>query len=111
MKTLKTVFLALSLVIAASALATNPSSNDAPETVALEISALLDNPSFLVTENQTVHVEFVVNKQNEVVLLSVDCTDADVSTFISERLNRKILKTTLEKGKVFTLPVKFVSKD
>lgn len=111
MKTLKTALVALSLVIASSAFATNTVTTGTPEKVAAEITTLLDDPSFLVIQEQTVAVEFIINKKNEVVVLSVDCNDADVCTFINERLNRRVLETKLEQGKVFTLPVKFVSKD
>jgi|TARA_R110002020_G_scaffold199778_3_gene401579 hypothetical protein len=111
MKTLKTVFVALSILITSSAFATNPTTSGTPETIAKEITALLENPTFLVTQEQTVAVEFVLNKNNEVVVLSVDCKDADVCSFINSRLNRKVLESELELGKVYTLPVKFVSKD
>jgi len=108
MKTLKTVFVALSILITSSAFATFKST---PKTVTNEITSLLDHPSFLVTQERTVAVEFVLNKDNEVIVLSVDCDDVAVRTFINERLNRKVLENKLEQGKVFILPVKFLSKD
>jgi hypothetical protein len=111
MKTLKTVFLALSILITSSAFATDTVTISTPETVTKEMTALLDNPSFLVTQEQTVSVEFVLNKNNEVVVLSVDCDDADVINFINDRLNRQELDNKLEQGKVYILPVKFVSGD
>lgn len=112
MKTLKTVFVACSILIASSAFATSPTTNSStPETVTKEMSALLDHPSFLVTHERTVAVEFVLNKDNEVVVLSVDSNDADVRNFINVRLNHKVLDAKLKQGKVFILPVKFVSKD
>ncbi|MDX1463014.1 MAG: hypothetical protein R3359_08155, partial [Marinirhabdus sp.] len=80
------------------------------EAAAKEITTLLEDPTFLVLENRTVEVEFVLNKNKEVVILSIDCDDANVCTFISERLNHKVLESALEQGKVYTLPVKFVSK-
>ena len=111
MKTLKSIIVALSILITSSAFATDSATANTPEAVAKEITTLLNNPSFLVVENQTVAVEFILNKDKEVVVLSVDCNDAEVCTFISERLNRRVLRTSLEQGKVYTLPVKFVSKD
>tara|TARA_R100000935_G_scaffold21876_4_gene40551 strand:+ start:110726 stop:111052 length:327 start_codon:yes stop_codon:yes gene_type:complete len=108
MKTLKTVFVALSILITSSAFA---ATTGTPETVTKEITALLDHPSFLVTQESTVMVEFILNRDNEVVVLSVDCDDAAVRNFINERLDRKVLDSKLQQGKVFTLPVKFMSKD
>lgn len=112
MKTLKTVFVAFSILIASSAFATSSTiPSGTPETVTKEMSALLDHPSFLVTQEHTVAVEFVLNKDNEVVVLSVDSNDANVRNFINVRLNRTVLDSKLEQGKVFILPVKFVSID
>lgn len=111
MKTLKTVFVALSILITSSAFATSPTTKGAPETVTKEMTALLAHPSFLVTQERTVAVEFVLNKDNEVFVLSVDCDDADVRNFINDRLNRQVLDNKLQQGKVFILPVKFVAED
>ena len=111
MKTFKTTLVALSLLFATSVFANTIDNPVTPEEASIEISALLDAPDFLVTENQTVFVEFVINKNKEVVVLSVDCDNTEILTFISGRLNRKVLEAKLEKGKVYTLPVKFVSKD
>lgn len=111
MKTLKTTLVALSLIFVTSAFANNHEITNSPEKASIEISALLNNPDFLVLEDQTVTVELVLNKNKEVVVISVDSNTPEIHTFISDRLNRKILKTELEQGKVYTLPVKFVSQD
>ena len=108
MKTLKTVFVALSILITSSAFATTTGT---PEAVTKEITELLDRPSFLVTQERSVAVEFVLNKDSEVIVISVDCDDAAIRNFINERLNRKILENKLQQGKVYTLPVKFLSRD
>jgi hypothetical protein len=111
MKTLKTTLVALSLLFVTSAFANGIDNTNSPEKASLEISALLNNPDFLVVETETVAVEFVLNKNKEVVVLSVDCDSSEICAFISDRLNRKVLESKLEQGKVYTLPVKFVSKD
>jgi hypothetical protein len=112
MKTFKTVFVALAIFITSSAFTTNnPTTTGTPEKVTVEMTALLENPSFSVTQERTVMVDFVLNKGNEVFVLSVDCDDSDIFNFINQRLNRKTLQNKLEQGKVFTLPVKFVSLD
>lgn len=108
MKTLKTVFVALSILITSSAFATT---SETPDAITKEISELLDHPSFLVTQERSVNVEFVLNKDNEVIVVSIDCENADVRNFINERLNRKVLENKLQQGKVYTLPVKFLSRD
>ena len=111
MKTLKTTLVALSLLFVTSAFANNITIANSPEKASIEISALLNNPDFLVLENESVAVELVLNKNKEVVVISVDSNTPEIYTFISDRLNRKVLKTELEQGKVYTLTVKFVSKD
>ena len=111
MKILKTALLALSLLFVTSAFANKIETTNSPEKASIEISTLLHNPDFLVIEDQTVAIELVLNKNKEVVVMSVDCDRPEIYTFISDRLNRKVLETELEQGKVYTLTVKFVSKD
>lgn len=111
MKTLKTTLIAFSLLLVTNAFANGIDNSNSPEKASVEISALLNNPDFLVLETETVAVEFILNKDKEVVVLSVDCDSSEICAFISERLNRQVLEAKLEKGKVYTLPVKFVSKD
>ncbi len=110
MKTLKTTLLALLLLFATHAFA-NIDATNSPEKASIEISTLLNNPNFLVLEDQTVAIELVLNKNKEVVVISIDCDSSEINTFISDRLDRKVLETELEQGKVYTLTVKFVSKD
>ncbi|RLD23848.1 MAG: hypothetical protein DRI70_08875 [Bacteroidetes bacterium] len=111
MKTIKSITLALALLIGTASFATNPIVDKVKkEQASLEIAQLLKGPLFELEVDTAASVILVVNSENEIVVLSVDTEDAQVESFIKNRLNYKKLINSLERGKEYRLPVIITSE-
>ena len=76
------------------------------KTTSEEIATLLENPGFTVEDEINATVTFVLNKNNEIVVLSIDCNNLSANSFIKKRLNYKEIKSQLVKGKEYNVPVR-----
>jgi len=77
----------------------------------VEIGKLLENPNFKVNSEIMAFVTFVINKNNEVVVLSVDCDTKSVCKYIKSRLNYKKLGTNLIQGKEYKVPIRIKNEN
>lgn len=71
-----------------------------------EIRELLKAPGFEIDSEMRAVVTFVVNKNNEVVVLSVDCETKQICSYIKSRLNYQKIDTNLKKGVEYKVPVR-----
>tara|TARA_R110000787_G_scaffold41071_16_gene101664 strand:- start:17054 stop:17386 length:333 start_codon:yes stop_codon:yes gene_type:complete len=71
-----------------------------------EFVKLLKAPGFEIDSEIKVVVTFVVNKNNEVVVLSVDCEAKQICNYIKSRLNYQKINTDLQKGVEYKIPVR-----
>lgn len=109
MKKVKVMLVATALLIGSLAsAATNP--NPVNDPTSEEIGTLLKNPAFEVTEELTAEVTFMINSENEIVVLSVKTDDETVEKFVKSRLNYQEVGTALEQGKEYMVPVRIVSE-
>ncbi|MFY0632067.1 MAG: hypothetical protein JXR05_17035 [Flavobacteriaceae bacterium] len=54
-------------------------------------------------------VTFMINKKGEIVIISVESTDANVASYVKSKLNYRFVKNTVTKGmKVYKLPLSIV---
>ncbi len=111
MKKLKVILVAL--VLFAGTLSTYAAVDPVVTTkkTTIEIAKLLEKPGFVIEESIYAYVTFIVNKNNEVVVLSVDCETKGVCKFIKSRLNYNELGTDLEKGVEYKVPVRIVKEE
>jgi hypothetical protein len=112
MKQLKTLLLAV-LITASSVLSASNEDKKADSVVITEeIGKLLKDPSFLVDKDIVADVTLILNKNNELVVLSVDSNELYVENFIKSRLNYKELPATFtSKERTFKVPVRVTAKD
>ena len=106
MRQLKTLLLAATLTFSSVLLAsTNPEKPSTTEAskITVKIEKFLMNPTFDIDQDLTAHVTLTLNKNNELVVLSVDSEDAQMENFIKSRLNYKKVSGTYE-----TLDGKFI---
>lgn len=76
-------------------------------TITKEIGKLLKAPFFEVGNVVMANVVFTVNKNNEIVVLSVESNDTRVNDFIKSRLNYKKLDAVLSPDvKEYTVPIR-----
>ena len=110
MKKLNAFLIALALLVGTAVPAAIAPSNGTTDPATAEIRSLLENPGFLVKEEMTASVSFVVNKDNEIVILSIDSSSMEVENFITERLSHHKLETVLRRGREYTVPIMITSE-
>jgi hypothetical protein len=113
MKLIKSVIIALIFAFSSSVYGYLNPASDNPKfsEVSKEIAKMLENPSFPIEESLKAKVKFVVNAQNEIVVLSVATRNSEelIADFIKSRLNYKKLRSNLQ-SKVYTLPVQIIAR-
>ncbi len=111
MKKVKVMLVATALLIgslASAATVTNPVNDPA---TSAEIGELLKDPGFEVNNELTAMVTFMINDDQELVVLSVDTDNYDLERFVKSRLNYKKVDTSLEEGKAYMVPVRVISEE
>ncbi len=94
MKNLKFAVLVMALFLGSQVFAGNSDPNsDNSKAIATEIDHLLKDHEFKLDQDLLVNVSFTVNKENELVVLSVDTKNYGVKQFIMKRLNYKKLNS------------------
>tara|TARA_R110002124_G_scaffold6123_1_gene37330 strand:+ start:75393 stop:75728 length:336 start_codon:yes stop_codon:yes gene_type:complete len=109
MKKLRVMFAAIGLLIGTSVSTAAVSVEKEPTTTSEEITQFLENPEFIVSEEMIASVAFVVNKENEIVVLSVETENELLEGYIKNRLNYQKLQTNVKQGMPYTVPVRIVS--
>ena len=81
------------------------------KTPSQEITNLLKDPNFLVENDVDAYVTFVVNEENEMVILMVETEDSTIDSYIKSRLNYEKLESILVEGKEYRVPVRLLSEE
>jgi hypothetical protein len=114
MRQLKSLLLVLALTFSSTLMAsTNPEDRATEsEVITNKIGKMLENPNFEVQDDLTAFVTLTLNKNNELVVLSVDSDNRKMTGYIKSRLNYKKLSESFETldGK-FIVPVRVTSKE
>lgn len=116
MKTIKNLFLVLAITLSNSVIANGDPTKDKISKkeyslkISKEISSLLVNPNF--SNNAVLHanVTFIINKNNEIVVLKVDTDNKKLDYFVKYRLNYQVISTKLDDNLTYKLPVKIIIK-
>lgn len=75
------------------------------------VESLLSNPSFAVEKEMIAEVTLTINKNNEIVVLSIDCENESLEGYLKSRLNYNELPTKLNGStKTFVVPVRITSE-
>jgi hypothetical protein len=112
MKNLKTIItlIALSLSTVFSVVATekNPTKSNTNKELRTEIISLLGNEiPVQIQSGSLAEVAFIVNNNNEIVVLSVDSKIDNLNSFVKNKLNYKKLTTKgVKKGEFYRMPLK-----
>ncbi|MEZ4795877.1 MAG: hypothetical protein R2785_01800 [Flavobacteriaceae bacterium] len=112
MKKLKTLLLVVAITVSGVLSASSVEKKDDSVVITDEIGKLLKNPSFFVDKDIVADVTITLNKNNEMVVLSVDSNEQYVNDFIKSRLNYKELPATFtSKERTFKVPVRVTVKE
>ena len=107
MRKLSVLVAAVAFLVASTSFAgTNPAGEKVPTTIEAELGKFLSNPDFEFDQGELAKVSFMVNKEGEVVVLSVDSDNEQLVSFIKARLNYKKITAKVLKGTEYTLPVR-----
>ena len=110
MKNLRTIItviaISLSTVFSAAAIEKKPSKEG--KNIRTEIVYLLgDDIPFEINHSCEAKISFIINNNNEVVVLNVDSKISKFKSFIKRKLNyKKINLKNIKKGEVYRVPVK-----
>ncbi|GMN07256.1 hypothetical protein MTsPCn5_26450 [Croceitalea sp. MTPC5] len=75
--------------------------------LSVQIHSMLESNSFDVSEDLTANVQFTINKDGEIVVLSVDTNNASLEGFVKGRLNyKKVEVSDMKEGRTYTVPVR-----
>ncbi len=106
MKKLSLVLFAALLFTAGNIMAVDPT--DKPvKRLAVQIQEMLENNQFDVSEDLTADVRFTINREGEIVVLSINTKNEQMVGFVKGRLNyKKVVLEKIEEGKIYTVPVR-----
>lgn len=104
MKRINAILLTMALLVGGFiTAATPPVKNASPTTV--ELRALLTDSDFIVENDTSAFVTFILNNDHEIVVLTVETDDTTVEHFVRARLNYHKLSADLEIGQIYKVPV------
>ncbi|WP_299105346.1 hypothetical protein [uncultured Tenacibaculum sp.] len=100
----KLVVLVVVMLLSASSFAVNE--NPAKNEIRSKIVELLGKTSFTVSKDVKTSVEFLINKNGEIVILDIDCKNEQVCGYVKSKLNyKKISSELIIKNKVYRMPL------
>jgi len=111
MKKLNVLLLAVAFTVSSVLSAsTTPTKADRPSTpLSEQISDLLKDPIFEIEDEVMAEVTFMVNDQQEIVVLTVGTENTAVESFIKNRLNYQKVENA-KKGEAYEIPVRIVAE-
>ena len=107
MKKVSIVFAAIALMSFSQVQANPNPSADPGKRLTKEIHSLLKENEFATEKDVIAKVRFMINKNGEIVIVTVDSADENVARFVKGRLNYKKIDTDgLKQGKLYALPLR-----
>lgn len=111
MKNLKLLIcvIAISLFASSAAFANSTETTTSSQLRAEVVDLLGSHPFDEVEEGIEATVSFMLNKESEIVIISVDSNSQGVEEFVKEKLNyQKVNTTGLKNGKIYEMPITLV---
>jgi len=110
MRKISLSFFAAALFVVGT-LSAHPTENVEPaQRLSYQIHKMLESNSFDVESDLVANVRFTLNKEGEIVVLSVDTEDVALEGFVKGRLNyQKVDIENAKEGKLYTVPVRITA--
>ncbi|WP_025742403.1 hypothetical protein [Aquimarina pacifica] len=111
MKNVKVVFAALVIIVSSQVFANNTIDANPKQQLRQEITTLLEAPKMDIEQNEVkANVEFTLNANGEIVVLTVNSEKMGVDDYVKGRLNYKKIKTNIntETGKIYRMRLKIL---
>ncbi len=107
MKTIKLLLLMVMITFSSVLSASTTPKHATKNTIVSDIAKRLENPKFILEADVLTNVTFVVNKNNEIVILSVDSDNDVIIDYIKSRLNyTKVSDTSYNKNIKYIVPIR-----
>jgi len=71
-----------------------------------QIVKMLDDPTFVISEEINVVITFTFNSEGEIVVLCAGCKDKRIVNYIRKNLNYKKFDNPGERDKLYKIPLK-----
>lgn len=112
MKSIKMLLLAVAITFSGVLSASTAPTDAETNTITTDIAKRLEHPNFLLEKEVLTNVMLTINKDNELVVLSVDSDNKNIIGYIKNRLNySKVSVELYGKLKNFTVPVRLTIED
>lgn len=111
MKNVKVVLAVFVFILSSQVFANNAIDANPKQELQREITNLLEAPKMNIEQNEVkAHVEFTLNANGEIVVLTVNSERAGVDDYVKNRLNYKKVKApiTAKNGKVYRMDLKIL---
>ena len=110
MRTIKTLLLAVAITFSSVLSASTTPSKSESTIITKEIGKLLKSPKFQIEKDLLATVRLIFNKNNEMVILSVDSENEQLVHYIKGRLNYKSLSVdVVNKNETFIVPIRITT--
>ena len=111
MKTVKLLMFVLAITFTNLSMAnTNPTKKEETASVTKAIKVLLNKPGFEIKEDLTAKVTFMLNKEGEIVVLTVATESAQLENYIKSRLNYNELAVKLTANRKYEVSVRLTAR-
>ena len=112
MKKICIVFTAITLLVMGSVQANEANNINPTKNLAVQIQKLLEGNTLKVEGRElTGQVRFTINKEEEIVVLSVDTDSTPLEGFVKGRLNyQKVDFDNVKEGKIYQIPIRVLAK-
>ena len=110
MKTIKTLLLAILITFSSQVSANSENPLNDPKSVSDQIESLLQDSEMQIYDDTTVTIKIKLNRNNEIIVVSNDSKNYDISKFIKTRLSLKELSIDKNSNyRFYSIPIKFLS--
>ena len=112
MKTIKMLLLVVAITFSSVLSASTAPRNAETLAITSDVLKRLKNPQFILEQDTRANVTLTVNKNNEIVVLSVDSENKEIVEYIKSRLNySKISVELYDKSKTYIVPVRLTIEE
>ena len=112
MNTIKTLVLVTLITFSSQVSAFTIIPGDDIKTISQQIEKFLNNSEMIIYDDIIVTIKFKLNENNEIIIISNDSDNYEITKFIKSNLNLKELSIDKKSNKSFySVPIRFLSTE
>ncbi|CAM1359254.1 conserved exported hypothetical protein [Tenacibaculum sediminilitoris] len=103
---MKKLFVLVFVTLMSTSLVFSTNENPTKEQIRTKIVELLGKPNFILDNEVKTTIEFLINKDGEIVILNVNCDTEQICHYVKSRLNYKFINNELKiKNNIYKMPL------